>query len=89
MSTVFKAFKAEYVLDLNMERLPVELTVVWPQPGPVSDDQWSTGLCECWGNMGDCEYSSSSGMPYRDIYWETFTKSTTLMICSQLCVGAC
>lgn len=51
-------------LDLNMERLPVELTVVRSQPGPVSDGQWSTGLCECWGDMGDCEYSSSSGMPY-------------------------
>lgn len=51
-------------LDLNMERLPVEVTVVRSQPGPVSDGRWSTGLCECWEDMGDCEYSLSSGMPY-------------------------
>ncbi|XP_058250061.1 uncharacterized protein LOC131355665 isoform X1 [Hemibagrus wyckioides] len=37
-----------------MERLPVELTVVRSQPGPVSDGQWSTGLCECYGDMSDC-----------------------------------
>lgn len=46
--------------DLDMERLPVEVTVVRSQPGPVSDGHWSTGLCECWRDMGDCEYSSSS-----------------------------
>lgn len=46
--------------DLNMERLPVELTVVQSQPGPVFDGQWSTGLCECCGDMSDCEYTFST-----------------------------
>ncbi|KAI4896813.1 hypothetical protein NFI96_029271 [Prochilodus magdalenae] len=38
---------------MDRERLP--LTVVESQPGPVvQDGQWSTGLCECYGDVGDC-----------------------------------
>ncbi|KAF7706525.1 PLAC8-like protein 1 isoform X2 [Silurus meridionalis] len=29
-------------------------TAISSQPGTVPDGKWSTGLCECWGDMGDC-----------------------------------
>lgn len=47
---------AQVLLSLWRVSIPLHLRVVQSQPGPVKrDGKWSTELCECWGDMDDCE----------------------------------
>lgn len=36
-----------------------QVVQVQPESWVQEEGQWSTGLCECYKDVGDCEYSES------------------------------